>query len=1023
MKNEYELSQKPAIEVLRSMGYEYISPKDCKAQRGNDREVLLKDILRAQLKKINQYSYSGVEKVFSSGNIQRAMDDLDYPLAEGLLTASEKIYHLLTLGSSYPEPVGGGQLLNFNINYIDWKHPENNVFHVTEEYPVESLDKLNDARPDVVLFINGIPFAVIECKAPEEPITQAISQMIRNQKPEYIPQLFKFSQMLFVTNKNKVKYATTYTPKKFWNLWREQDTDFLNAQLQAHIPHRLPTEQDKNLVSLFDQKRVLEFIQYFILFEGKLKKICRYQQYFGIKETIATISQRDSAGRRMGGVVWHTQGSGKSLTMVMLARYLLMELSVLQPKVVIVSDRKELDSQLSTTFAKTRLRPANATSGKHLVGLLKNNKADIVTTIINKFNAAERTDNKFESSEVFVLVDECHRTNHGQFSNKMRAVFPNAAFIGMTGTPLMKKEKSTLTKFGRMIHKYTIQEAVEDGAIVPLIYEGRMVEQTVDEENIDRWFTRRTKDLSDDEKEELKRKWSSLRRISATEQRIAEIAYDIHDHFTKNVKPLEFGGLIATNYKKDAVRYFDELSCFEDLECAVVISPPDVREGIENVDDPTDDNVLKYWTKMMNQYGNADAYEQAMRSKFEDGEIDLLIVCSKLLTGFDSPRCQVLYMDKELREHGLLQAIARTNRLREGKDYGLIVDYCGLIHKLDDAIEVYSGAGLDEYEPGDLKGVVVDVMAAVGSLYSSYSHLEQFFLSIKNKSDNEEYEVFLADEKKREEFNNLVSKFGRDLYFVLGSETAFQAVARDKLDLYRERFTCFYAMRNRVKIRYCDGLDNTEYEPLMQQLLDKYLSADGIKKLTKPVNILDYEEFQEELKQLGSQRSKADAIAHRVTKSISENYDENPAYYESFSKRIKDVLEDYKKKLVSDGEYLEKMAQIMKDYGSGKSEVIYPEVLKNNLNAQAFYGVLKAIWADFPDVDQELLPQISLEITGIIENLCKVDFSTNKTVHDRIAQEIDDLFYHYEKEQGLKFTFETVDKMIENVKTVALRRF
>lgn len=277
--------------------------------------------------------------------------------------------------------------------------------------------------------------------------------------------------------------------------------------------------------------------------------------------------------------------------------------------------------------------------------------------------------------------------------------------------------------------------------------------------------------------------------------------------------------------------------------------------------------------------------------------------------------------------------------------------------------------------------------------------------------------------KKRNDFYKLVSKFGRDLYLVLGSETAFQAVPRDKLDLYRNRFTFYYKMRKRVKIRYCDALDNAEYEPLMQQLLDKYLSVEGVTKLTKPVDILKREEFEEELMELDSLRSKADAIAHRMTKSVSEKYDENPAYYDSFSKRIKDVLEEYKNKMVTDAEYLEKMSQIMNDYSSGKTQVQYPEVLKGNLHAQAFYGVLQAIWADFPEVNQDLLPQITVEITEIIETHSKVDFSTNKTIHDRIAQGIDDLFFQYEKEHGLKFTFETVDKMIENVKTVALRRF
>ncbi len=1020
MSEEYKMSQKPALDLLQSMGYTYLSPEDCKAQRGNSADVILKDILRGQLRKINSYSHGGVTNEFSAQNIEKAMDDLDYPLTEGLLTSSEKIYNMLMLGNSYPEPVAEGRLLNFNINYIDWKKPENNVFHVTKEYFVENSYKEHDSRPDIVLFLNGIPFAVIECKAPEESVNQAISQMIRNQKTEYIPQLFKFSQILMATNKDKVRYATTYTPKKFWNQWREEDSTYLNEQIKKHISPRTATEQDKSILSLFEKSRVLEFFQYFIIFDGKIKKICRYQQYFGIKATLNTVTQRNSEGNRCGGVIWHTQGSGKSLTMVMLAKYLL---SVLEsPKIVIVTDRKELDQQISKTFALTRLRPATATTGGHLVELLRDNKADIVTTIINKFHTAEKKEAKFESTEVFVLVDESHRSNYKQLAAKMRAVFPNACFLGFTGTPLMKKEKNTAGKFGGFIHKYTISQAVEDGAIVPLIYESRWVEQAVDEENIDLWFTEMTKRLNEKQRVDLMRKWSSIQRLTSTEARIKRVALDINKHYTENILPLGFGGMIATNSKKDAVRYLKILEMLGDVRAAVVISPPDVREGTEDVDDIPDDQVLTFWTKMMNQYSNADDYEKSIKARFEDGELDILIVCSKLLTGFDAPNCQVLYIDKQLREHGLLQAIARTNRLRDGKEYGLIVDYRGLIKELDEAMEVYSGAGLDEFDPADLRGTVVDVMSAVTNLYDSYGQLEDFFFTIKDKEDTEAFEVYLAEEECRESFYQLVSRFGRDLYLLLSSEIAFQAVGREKLDIYQQRLIFYIKMRKRVKIRYCDALDHAEYEPLMQNLLDTHLSVVGLKQLTKPVDILEHDEFQEELKELGSLRAKADAITHRMTKSISEKYDENPAYYDSFSKRIVDVLEEYKEKIITDSEYLKRMSQILEDYGAGKTEIRYPDVLKNNLHAQAFYGVLQAIWSEFPNVNQNLLPEITLEISNIVERNSKVDFSTNITVHNKIAQEIDDLFYRYE-DKGLKFDFDTVDKMIENVKSVALRRF
>lgn len=1021
---EDNISKKPAIELLQAMGYTYISPEDCIKQRGSKYDVLLKDILRGQLRRLNRYAYAGAENEFSAPNIERAIEDLDEPLIDGLVRTSEKIYDALLLGKSYPETVGDGKLLSFNLRYVDWEHPENNLFHVTEEYAVESQDKQHNARPDIVLFINGIPFAVIECKAPHVSMEQAIEQSIRNQQNEYIPQFFKFAQIIMATNKNSVKYATTATPKKFWSVWKEQDNALWNEAIQQFITDRMATEQDKNIISLFTPNRAMEIIRFFVLYDANVKKICRYQQYFAIREIVSTINERAEDGNRQSGVIWHTQGSGKSLTMVMLAKYILMELSACNPKVVIVTDRKELDRQIAATFSHTRLNPARATSGRHLVELIGSGKADIVTTIINKFDTAERLDTKNMSSDIFVLVDESHRSNYGQLSTKMRTVFPNACYIGFTGTPLMKKEKNTMSKFGKLIHKYTIKDGVDDGAIVPLIYEGRFVEQTVDESNIDLWFEQTTKRLTEAQKMDLARKWSSIRRLTSTDARIKRIALDINNHFIEGYRDTGFRAMLATNYKRDAVRFLECFEQFGDLTCAVVISPPDLRESVDDVDEGTDDKVLAYWQKMMRQYGDADTYEESIKNKFCDGEIDILIVCSKLLTGFDAPICQVLYIDKELKEHGLLQAIARTNRICEGKDYGLIVDYRGLIEHLDTAMDLYSGAGLENFDGGDLKGVVVDVMSAVGNLRSAYSNLCELLAPVLEKMDTEEIEVYLSDDKIREQFYNLLCVFGKALSVVLNSDKAYEAIPRDELKKYQDTFILFSKIRRSVKIRYCDAIDNSEYEPLMQNLLDTHLSVAGLKQITSPVDILNKEGLEKELDELGSLRAKADAIHSKMTKSISEKYDENPAYYDSFSKRIKEALQEYKDKVVTESEYLAKMRSIMEDYRKGTTDISYPEAIKDNVHAQAFFGVVTAIFSECDaGVSADIAAEISLEITEIIERHSKIDWTHNKTIHDRIAQDIDDLFYNYEKEQGLKLPFDVIDKVIENIKTVALRRF
>ena len=1022
---EINASQRPALALFEAMGYTYISPADCDKQRGSRYHVLLRDILRGQLRRLNRYVYAGAENEFSAANIERAMEDLDEPLTDGLVRTSEKIYDALLLGKSYPETVGDGKMLSFNLRYIDWDNPQNNVFHVTEEFAVDSRDRQHNARPDIVLFINGIPFAVIECKAPHIPVEEAVGQMIRNQQAAYIPQLFKFAQFVVATNKNAVKYATVGTPKKFWSVWKEQDADWLQARLKALVSDRMSTEQDRNIVSLFSTERVFELIRYFILFDANVKKVCRYQQFFAVREIMKTIAESDEHGNRRSGVIWHTQGSGKSLTMVMLAKYILMELKECHPRVVIVTDRKELDAQIAATFAHTRLTPARATSGRHLVELVNSARADVITSIINKFNTVERQEIKNPSRDIFVLVDESHRSNYGLMATRMRSVFPNACYIGFTGTPLMKSEKNTMARFGRLIHKYTIRDGVEDGAIVPLIYEGRFVEQKVDEENIDLWFKQTTRRLTEAQREDLRRKWSSIRRLTSTDARIKRIALDISEHFIEGYKDTGFKAMLATNYKRDAIRYLECFEQFGDLNCAVVISPPDMREGVDDADEGADDLVVSFWSKMMRQYGDADRYEEAIKNKFCDGEIDILIVCSKLLTGFDAPLCQVLYIDKELKEHGLLQAIARTNRLHEGKDYGLIVDYRGLIEKLDTAMDMYSGAGLENFDGGDLKGVVVDVMSAIGNLRSAYTQLVELFAPVGSISDAEAVEVFLADDKARQEFYTLLCAFGRALHLVLNAEQAYNALSKEERQKYQDTFIFFSKVRRSVKLQYCDAIDNAEYEPLMQNLLDTHLSVAGLKKITSPIDILNKDDFEKELEELGSLRSKADAIASRMTKSISEKRDENPAYYDSFSKRIKDALSLYKEKVISEAEYLAKMRTIMGDYHAGRSTVSYPERIKNNVHAQAFFGVLTALFDEVEDerITPDFVAEVSEEITKIVASHSQVDWTNNKTIHDRISQDIDDLFYKYEKEHGLKLSFDLIDKIIDNVKTVALRRF
>lgn len=1034
--NEENISQKPAIEVLKNLGYIHLSPDEAEEMRGNLYNVLLLDILKEKLIELNQYEYKGQVYKFSEKNIEQAIKDLDEPLTDGLVRTNEKIYDSLMLGRSYEESLPDGSRKSFSLRYIDWDNVYNNVFHVVEEFTVERADGEGNIRADIVLFVNGIPLGVIECKRASIHIRQGIEQMLRNQGKNYAPHLFKYSQILMVTNKNETKYATCDTPKRFWSVWKEEYEDWLQANLSKAVLDRLPTNQDKNIVSLFHPERLMELTKYFVLFDKNVKKIARYQQYFAVKEIAKRVEERDENGNRRSGVIWHTQGSGKSLTMVMFSRYVLSELKDYNPKVIVVTDRINLDKQINQTFNHTRLKANRATSGKHLVELINDNKADIVTTLVHKFDTVAKRQKPVLSKDIFVLVDESHRTQYGELHLKMKQIFPNACYLGFTGTPLMKKEKNTMIKFGGLIHTYTIADGVRDKAIVPLLYEGKMVEQTVNRKAIDKRLEMITTALNEKQKEEVMRKWSQFERIASSDQRIALIAYDINRHFVQNYKTegSQFKAMLATNSKVEAIRYLKYFEEAGDLNAAVVISPPDQREGYDAVDEESRDMVKRFWDRMMEKYGNEENYEESIKDEFVNGDdLDLLIVVDKLLTGFDAPRATIMYIDKPMKEHTLLQAIARVNRLYEGKDYGLIIDYRGLLDKLDEAMEMYSGAGLENFDPKDLKGVLYDVISIVGSLRQYYTDLINLFIPVKNKNDAEEYELLLEDEELRKKFYETLSNFGRHLKLALESERVYNSLSKEEIDKYKRDFKFFQEIRRSVKIRYSDTIDHKEYEAKMQKLMDNYIAAEDVIRITNPVDILDKKGFEEELKRLGSPRAKADAIRTRITKSINAKWDENPYYYKKFSERIEETLQAYKEKRISEREYFERMNKIKEDYQKGDSGIEYPESIKNEPNAQAFYGVTAGIFNEEcseyrvdnqkEKINKEQLAELSILIEKIVSKHTKVDWHENTDVHNRIDQEVEDLIFDFAEENNISIDIDLIDKLLEEIRTVALRRY
>lgn len=1056
--NEKHLSQIPALQQLINLGYQYLAPEQALIERGGrTSNVILEGVLRKQLKKINRINYKSGEYLFSEENIQSAIQKLKNIKFDGLQKTNEAIYDLITLGSAMEQTIEGDSK-SFTLNFIDWKTPSNNCFHVVAEFSVERARSTETVRPDIVLFVNGIPFSVVECKSPKIDVEQAISQNIRNQGDDYIPRLFTYVQQVLAVNKNAAQYATAGTPKKFWGVWKEQEDKALdvdkviNSVLSNDVKaqlfsgefaaariffdeleaegKRLVTEQDKSIYSLCRPERLLDLVYRFTLFDGGIKKVARYQQYFVIKSTIARIKKSSSKESRQGGVIWHTQGSGKSLTMVMLTRAMALDPKLVNPRIILVTDRDDLDKQLGNTFAACGLSRERATSGRNLVKHLKD-KVGLITTLIHKFDkgwVAEKYVD--ESKDIFVLVDESHRTNFGSLAARMRQMLPNACFLGFTGTPLLKKEKNNFAKFGGLIEPhYTIKQAVADEAVLPLLYEGRHVEMEQNQSAIDLWFERHTADLSKEQKADLKKKYARAEMLNKADQVIYMRAFDISEHFRANWQGTGFKAQLVAPGKNAAIKYQQFLQEIGTVTTEVVISGPDTREGHDEVDEGPTDELGKFWIKMMKRFGSEEEYTKQVINQFKHGDDpEILIVVDKLLTGFDAPRNTVLYLCRKLREHTLLQAIARVNRLYEGKEFGYIVDYASVLGELDEALTMYEA--FEGFDEDDLAGTLISINEEVCKLPQRYSDLWDLFKEVKNSKDEEAYEVLLADDELREEFYECLSTFSKSLGIALSSEQFIMKSDEHKLQNYKDDLKRFQNLKAAVKLRYAEAIDYRDYEPKIKKLLDIHIQAHEVTQLNEPVNIFDEKMFtmvkeEQGVYQSKTTASKADTIAHATKRSISENMDEDPAFYERFSKLIQDAIDDFKARRISDLEYLNRVIDIRNKVATKQHDDV-PDNIRDNDEACAYFGLIKPFFMlynmDVTQIDS-IASETSLAIQRIIDVHWKVDFWDDIDVQKSAMNDIDDFLYDEVKEKyGVALSLEQMDEIIEKTMQVAKHR-
>jgi type I restriction enzyme R subunit len=1051
---EDHISQVPALMMLIKMGYQYISPKEAlEARGGKTSNVILENILEERLRNmpLNRISYKGQSYEFSNVNINEAINTIKNIPFDGLIRTNEQVYDLLSLGKSFEETLQGAKR-SFDLKFIDWNNWRNNVFHVTEEFDVERAGSHEHRRPDIVLFVNGIPFCVIECKRPDmkEPLTQAISQQIRNQRTGEIPDLFVFSQILLSICTNDARYATCGTPEKFWMKWKEKQEkeDILQEKINEKLPSeqkdklfqtrfkyvrtyfdniesqgRLITEQDRVLYYLLKPERLLELARNYVVFDAGEKKIARHQQYFVVKSAIGRVKQYESAKKRKGGVIWHTQGSGKSITMVMLAKALALETDIPNPRVIVVTDRKNLDRYIHETFKHCGIETKRARSGKDLLELLESEKSTVFTSVLFKFRSAVRhSSKKLDTENVFVLVDESHRSQYGSAHALMNKMLPGACYIGFTGTPLMKSEKkNTLSQFGNFIKPcYTIEEATSDKAVVPLLYEGRYNLLDVNKKQVDKWFNRVSEPLSEYETADLKKKFTKKRQLMGAEDNIRAICYDISEHYRKNWQGTGFKGQLAVWSKNDALKFkkfFDE---FNLVKTEVVISGPDEREGYEDVfDAEPSEEVHKFWQKMMSKYGDEEIYNEQIINNFKyDDDPEILIVVSKLLTGFDSPKNTVLYLAKGLKEHTLLQAIARVNRVCEGKDFGYIIDYVGILEELDTALTSY--AALEGFDEEDLKGALINIRQEIDDLPQKYTNLTIMFKDIKNKRDEEEYERFLYDEETRYKFYEKLSRFSRGLSIALSSQIFYQEWPESRINEYKESLKFYQNLRRAVRKRYAESVDFNEYEKRVEKLLDTYVTSKDMLRVTSPVNILDKVNFQKEVEKVAGDARRADMIASRIRKTIEEKHEEDPVFYEKFSKLLEDAISGFHHERITDAAYLESVKDIMGKVVDHRDDEL-PDILKDHEGAKAFYGIIKREFTNYGvNLGQDDIAKMALDIDKIILDNKVVDFHLHQDPQNKIINLIEDYLADH---PFCSLSFDIIDDIIDSVMKIALVRY
>ncbi len=886
---------------------------------------------------------------------------------KSLYDSNKAVYELLRYGVKVKADVGDNTQ---TVWLIDWKNPLNNHFAIAEEVTVKGADaKANSKRPDVVIYVNGIALGVLELKRSTVSVSEGIRQNLDNQKKLFIQPFFTTMQLVMAGNDTEgLRYGTIETPEKYYLTWKQDST----------IENLL----DRHLTQLCEKAKFLELIHDFVVFDAGVKKLCRHNQYFGVK------SAQDHVRRREGGIIWHTQGSGKSLTMVWLAKW--VRENVRDARVVIITDRTELDKQIEKVFKGVDEDIYRTKSGADLIATLNATSPWLVASLIHKFAGKDNEEQNGDievfieemkrnlppdfkaKGDIYVFVDECHRTQSGELHKAMKAILPNALFIGFTGTPLLKADKQkSIEIFGKYIHTYKFDEAVRDKVVLDLRYEARDIDQSITSPaKIDQWFDSKTKGLNDVALAQLKKKWGSMQKVLSSKSRLEKIVADIlMDMETKDrLQSGRGNAMLVTSSVYEACKCYE---LFEHSElagkCAIVTSysptPADIKG--EETGEGLTERLRKYeiYNRMLGEK-TADVFEDEVKKKFieQPGQMKLLIVVDKLLTGFDAPSATYLYIDKQMRDHGLFQAICRVNRLDgDDKEYGYIVDYKDLFKSLGTAIHDYTSGALDGYDKEDVAGLLADrLQTARDRLEEAREAIKALCEPVEAPKDTAAYLRFFCaadtadknqlklNEGKRITLYKLTVSLIR-AYADIACEMAEAGYTPAQTDKIKQEVDHYEKVRSEVKMASGDYIDLKMYEPAMRHLIDTYITAYESEKISAfdDLNLVQLlvERGVDAVQELpkGIRESKeavAETIENNLRKVIIDEQPINPKYYEKMSELLDSLIQQRRDEALDYEQYLAKLAALAKQVKMPGGSADYPKTLNTGAK-RALYDNLE----------------------------------------------------------------------------------